>query len=171
MTLRVLPAGAITAGVHHTFNETTLSAVSNSMSQMEEAAKTEFEFEMSFQTAGGRVSNVELAMSITVDMPVWSKVSSRPQAEQTEWNRFLLALRAHEDGHVDICRREAPTAFARVSAARPGNINDVLERERLRIIAVNEAYDRRTDHGRTQNTPHGNTTITIPAAPPPPPRP
>ena len=68
----------------------------------------------------------------------------------------------HEDGHIDIFRREAPTAFQRVSRARPDTAEEVLETERVRIVGLSDAYDHRTDHGRTQRTPHGTTVITVP---------
>jgi hypothetical protein len=38
----------------------------------------------------------------------------------------------------------------------------VLEAERVRIKALNDAYDHRTDHGRSQRTPHGTTEIQLP---------
>lgn len=162
MTLRVLPAGAIAAGVHHTFDDNTLADVTTSMDQLEEAAAAEFHFNMSYDTAGARVTNVNLTMRVTIDMPVWTRVAQRPQAEQNEWNRFLRALRVHEDGHITIFRHEAPTTYERLVAATPSTINDVLEAERQRIVQLNEVYDNRTDHGRTQQTPHGTTVIVIP---------
>jgi predicted secreted Zn-dependent protease len=117
---------------------------------------------MSFAHANGNITRVDLTMALTIDMPVWSKVGKAKQAEQNEWNRFLRALRVHEDGHITICRAEAPTTYQRLMRATPNNINDVLDRERARIQSLNDAYDTRTDHGRTQQTPHGTTVITLP---------
>lgn len=162
MSIRVLPVGAITPGVHHTFDERTLEDVSLAMDGMHEAAHAEFAFEMSFSTAGSRVTRVDLIMWLTIDMPVWSHVDGSTQAEQDEWNRFLRALRAHEDGHITICRREAPKTYRKLTSATPGRINAVLESERVRIQALNDAYDHRTDHGRSQQTAHGSTVINLP---------
>src|SRR5215208_5914184 len=160
MTLRILPAGAISVGVHHTFSEATLAGIVASMGSMDEAAYAEFAFSLSFAQANDRITSVDLTMQLRLDMPEWPNVSQRPQAEQDEWNRFLRALRAHEDGHTAIFRREAPTAHQRVSRAQPDTAEDVLEAERVRIVGLSDAYDHRTDHGRTQRTAHGTTVIT-----------
>jgi predicted secreted Zn-dependent protease len=162
MSLRILPVGAITPGVHHTFNERTLEDVSLAMDDMDEAAYAEFDFELSFSTAGSRLTRVDLIMWLTIDMPVWSRVDRSPQAERDEWNRFVRALRAHEDGHIAICRREAPKTYRKLTGSTPGRINGVLEREKVRIKALNDAYDHRTDHGRSQRSPHGTTAINLP---------
>jgi predicted secreted Zn-dependent protease len=162
MSVRILPTGTVPAGVHHTFNESSLEDVSLAMNGMDEAAYADFEFELSFSTAGNRVTRVDLIMWLTIDMPVWSRVDRSPQAEQDEWNRFMRALRAHEDGHIAICRREAPKTYRKLTRASAGRINNVLEAERVRIKALNDAYDHRTDHGRSQRTPHGTTEIQLP---------
>jgi hypothetical protein len=162
MTLRILPAGAISPGVHHTFRDATLEDLVDGMDPDEEAGFAEFAFGLSFDHAGGRVTRVDLTMTLTIDMPVWSTVGRRPQAEQDEWARFLRALRVHEDGHIAIFRREAPKTYDKLLTTRPGTIEAVLERERLRIVALSDAYDVRTGHGTTQQTPHGTTVITVP---------
>jgi predicted secreted Zn-dependent protease len=162
MTLSIQPGGAIAAGVHHTFNEAKLADVSASMATMDEAAYAEFDLQMGFAHSNGTITRVDLTMTLTIDMPVWSKAGSARKPEQDEWNRFLLALRAHEDGHIAICRREAPVAYDKLLKSAPSTINDVLERERARIKRLNDVYDHQTDHGRTQNTAHGNTVIVLP---------
>jgi predicted secreted Zn-dependent protease len=132
------------------------------MDDMDEAAYAEFDFELSFSTAGNRVTRVDLIMWLTIDMPVWSRVDRSSQAEQDEWNRFVRALRAHEDGHIAICRREAPKTYRKLTRSTPGRINAVLDSEKVRIKALNDAYDHRTDHGRSQRSPHGTTAINLP---------
>jgi hypothetical protein len=162
MTLRILPAGAISAGVHHTFTDATLADLVDAFDPSEEPALAEFAFSMSFAHAGGRLTNVDLTMRLTIDMPVWSKVGRRPQAEQDEWARFLRALRVHEDGHIAIYRREAPITYERLLESTPGAVEALLETERVRIVGLSDAYDTRTGHGTTQQTPHGTTVITVP---------
>jgi hypothetical protein len=161
--LRIVPAGSITAGTSHTFDGGSLRDVVNAMQGLDEVGHADFDLAMSFSTDGGeRVTNVDLTMQLTMDMPVWTKAAGRPTGERNEWNRFMRALRHHEDGHITICRREAPTTYQRLTRATASTINDVLDRERARIQALNDAYDTRTGHGTTQNTPDGNTVITVP---------
>jgi hypothetical protein len=162
MTLQILPAGAITAGVHDTFTDTTLEDLVDNADTTQEPGLAEFAFELGFDHANGRLTRVDLTMRLTIDMPEWSNVGRRPQAEQDEWNRFLLALRHHEDGHIAIFRREAATTYRKLLRSRPGTINGVLTREKNRIKGLSRAYDHRTNHGLTQQTPHGTTVITVP---------
>lgn len=161
MTLRILPAGAITPSVHHTFEDETLADVAAN-TDADEPALAEFSFEMSFDHEANRITRVELTMWLTIAMPEWTNVSGRPQAEQDEWARFLRALRHHEDGHIAIFRREAQTTYNRLTAATAKTINRVLNTERARIQRLSDAYDHTTDHGRTQQTPHGTTIINVP---------
>lgn len=162
MPLRILPAGAMPVDAHHTFEEATLEDVADSMDAMAEVGNVDFALELSFANSGNRVTRVDLTMRLTLAMPVWTEVGNRPQAEQNEWNRFLRALRVHENGHLAICRREAPVAYRRLRKAKADTINDVLSAEETRIQRLNDAYDHRTDHGRTQRTRHGTTVIQLP---------
>jgi predicted secreted Zn-dependent protease len=161
--LRIVPAGTITAGTSHTFDAASMRDLVAAMSGLDEVGHADFDLQLAFATDGGnRLTNVDLTMTLTIDMPVWKQAASRPAPERNEWNRFVLALREHEDGHISICRREAPTTYERLVAARPTTINDVLDAERARIQRLNDAYDTRTGHGTRQQTAHGSTVITVP---------
>jgi predicted secreted Zn-dependent protease len=162
MALRILPAGAIVASVHYTYTDQTLADLVASMSRHNEPAEAKFEFELSFDHAAGRLTNVELTMWLTIAMPEWTEVGTRPQRERTEWSRFLRALRHHEDGHIDIFRAEAPTAMRALEAATPRTINSVLAAQKRRIQRLSNTYDTQTGHGTRQQTPDGTTIINVP---------
>ena len=91
MTLSILPAGAIAAGVHHTFNDSTLADVTSTMGTMDEAAAAEFDLQMGYAHSNGQITKVDLTMTLTIDMPVWSKAGTYKQVEQDECNRRLGA--------------------------------------------------------------------------------
>ena len=160
--LRIVPSGAIVASVNHRFRETTLAGVAAAASSMAEVGHADFRFALDFGHANGQLTNVDLTMYLTIGMPVWVHVARRPQAEQDEWNRFLRALRHHEDGHIAICRPEAANTYELLVASTPTTINSVLARETARIRGLGVAYDTRTNNGTTQQTPDGTTTIQIP---------
>jgi hypothetical protein len=162
MTLQILPAGAIQAGVHQTFTDATLQDLVDNAPVDVEAGYAEFRFQLDYDHANGRLTRVDLTMRLTIDMPEWTQAPHRPQPEQDEWNRFLLALRVHEDGHIAIFRREAPITYAKLLRRRPGTITAALAREEARIRALSAAYDHRTKSGLTQQTPHGTTEIVVP---------
>ena len=162
MTLRISPPGEITPTTSNRFREATLADVAASVGARGEVGWARFDFDLDYRTANGLLTRVDLTVRLTIGMPVWAARQRRPQAEQDEWDRFHSALRNHEDGHIAIFRREAPTTYDRLQSATPATINDVLEEERQRILGLSDAYDHRTDHGRSQQTPHGTTEIQLP---------
>lgn len=161
MSLVISPTGAIDAGVFATFEHATLEDVVDAMGNGE-AGEASFDFGLNYAHANGSVTSVDLTVTLTILLPVWEPEEEPSRPESNEWNRFLRALRAHEDGHIDIFRREAAVTYRRLLASKPSKIVDKLESERRRIKRLSDAYDTRTGHGTTQQTAHGTTVITIP---------
>jgi predicted secreted Zn-dependent protease len=157
-----IPATTITPGVFHTFKDATLADLVANLDRNAEAGEARFKFGMKYTPVADRVTNLVLTVSLAIDMPRWPNVAKRPKKEQDEWNRFLKALRFHEDGHIAIFRSEAYTAWNKLQAATPATINQVLADEETRIQALSDAYDVKTDSGMKQTSPHGTTVITVP---------
>lgn len=163
MALRFRPPGRIDASVGHRFDEDTLAGVARSVGEEGEVAEARFHFDMRYRTRNGRVSRVDLTVSLSVTMPSWPARDERPEAEREEWDRFRCALRHHEDGHISLFRRESHTTYEKLAAETdPGRLGPIVEEETRRIQGLSDAYDRRTDHGRSQDTPCGNTVIDVP---------
>jgi predicted secreted Zn-dependent protease len=95
-------------------------------------------------------------------MQEWKQRDSRPKAEQGEWDRFLRALRAHEDGHIALYRREFSRSFKRLKKVAASKFQDEFNDEVARVKAVNRKYDKMTGNGTKQETPHGTTIIQVP---------
>jgi len=161
MTLQLIPASAIAAGTYQTFTDATLADLVATAGDSEPAEAT-FEFRLDFAQVDNRITLVDLQVLLVINMPEWPNAQRRPDPEKNEWQRFLRALRVHEDGHIDIFRRESATTYQRLLAATPATINAVLARERRRIQGLSDQYDTRTGHGTKQQTPHGTTVITVP---------
>ncbi len=162
MSLRISPSGTVPAGVSRNLTGTTLADVADATEDADEVGSANFRFDLSYSHANGLITNVDLTMELTIALPVWDNYANRPQGEKDEWDRFLRALRVHEDGHIAIYQREAPTTYDRLRAARPATINNVLAAETTRIRRLSDAYDHQTDHGRRQQTSHGTTVIQVP---------
>jgi len=163
MTLTVQPTGAVNAGTSHRLNEATLAEVARRVASIGVGlAHADWSFDWGWQQSAQGVFSVDLTMQLTMEMPVWSRKSSRPLAEQREWDRFLRALRQHEDGHHVICRREVQVMYRAMNGANQTNVQSVHNREGARIDRLNVEYDRSTDHGRRQTGPHGDTVINVP---------
>jgi len=157
-----IPATTIAPGVFHTFTDATLKDLVDNLDPKAEAGEAKFRFGMKYTPVADRITNLILTMTLTIAMPRWPNAAKRPKKEQDEWNRFLKALRFHEDGHISIFRREAYTTWDKLLAATPATIDQVLADEETRIQALSDAYDLKTDSGMKQTSPHGTTVITVP---------
>jgi predicted secreted Zn-dependent protease len=163
MPLHIVPQGPIRPNVSHRFREPTLAAVAQRISVIGEAAWAKWDLQLRYTTLNDRLRTVDLTLTLGLAMPVWEGRNARPGAEQREWDRFHRALGAHENGHLDLYRLEAQVAYGKLIRSTPATIEAVMQSELQRIQRCDEEYDRRTDHGRRQNTPHGTTVIRVPA--------
>lgn len=162
MSLHIQPTGGITPFVFITLTGQTLADVARDVSARSEVGKARFVLTYSYDSANGLLTNVDLTMTLTIGMPVWTHRDSRPKAEQDEWDRFHRALRYHEDGHIAIFRGNAHQAYHHLVHSTPHTIAHVYEQQRRHIKALSDAYDARTHHGLIQRTPAGTTVITVP---------
>jgi predicted secreted Zn-dependent protease len=162
MPLQFRPAGNVPATPKLRLDDATLRDLARNRAGQELGAAI-FETSLRYETnAAGRISRVDLTFTLGIEMPVWTRYASRPEAERREWDRFYGALLEHERGHVAIFRREAQNTYARLLAGSAATINSLLEQETQRIQSLSDAYDRQTDHGRRQNSTHGTTVIVTP---------
>lgn len=164
MTLHILPTGAVQATVSHRFTEATLANVAQRVTHIGPGlARAHYAFrDLSCQTTASGEFRVTMTMQLRMEMPQWPGKTRRPTAEQQEWERFLRALRHHEDGHHTICRREARNLYRKLLASSSATFQSVFDREFARIERLHREYDHRTDHGVRQTGPHGNTVIQVP---------
>jgi predicted secreted Zn-dependent protease len=100
-------------------------------------------------------SSVDLESATT--LPRWVDRDRADSALVAEWDRYIGALRIHENGHRDIAHRaagEIQRTLRRFSAGTCASISshanrvarDILERHRRE----NSEYDEETRHGATQ---------------------
>src|SRR5262249_30212729 len=134
--------------------------VAKAIAKLPEAAKAGWHFEYSYKSTGSTITDVDLTLTLYMKMPEWSKYSSASEKEQMEWDRFLRALRFHEDGHHDLCRREAKTVYDTLSEAKTLKaLKSAYDSEIARVQGLSDAYDDSVDHGKTQTSLHGTTII------------
>ncbi len=101
---------------------------------------------------------VDLTLAITLKLPSWSPGWLCPWGEQKEWRRFLHALTHHEQGHIEIHKKEARVMYRRLCKATSSTVEAVYESERSRIRKLNKAYDKKT-YGT--GTPYGPIAIRL----------
>jgi predicted secreted Zn-dependent protease len=126
------------------------------------AAFTDWEVTWDYSLAPGpggvRIAAVRVTVRASVLVPRWRAPRSTPPGLAAAWPRYVAAIEAHEQGHVNLAveagravlgRLEALPAFAgrgalkeAVEAAAGAEIAAARERERR--------YDEASDHGATQ---------------------
>lgn len=106
---------------------------------------------------GCRVTRASTSVAVEYTMPRWQPPANADRATRQSWERFIKALKAHEDGHRDI-----GIGAARAIENVVGNLTrvpcDELSRKAseaakkiLYDARKKEAeYDRRTQHGVQQ---------------------
>ncbi len=105
-----------------------------------------------------RLSDYTTNLSTEIFLPRWVKPSDPPANLAGQWSVYLEALRAHEDGHVEIARDAEAAVRASFSNVRPqtscSELQRQLESRALQVIeefrAREREYDQLTGHGATQ---------------------
>jgi predicted secreted Zn-dependent protease len=104
------------------------------------------------------LEKLSLVLNTTIDMPRWTNRDAAPENVRASWDRFIVALRAHEDGHKDNGVRAANDLAKRLRALPPhkacADLDQAIGELGKRIMAeyrlLDQAYDRSTSHGVTQ---------------------
>jgi predicted secreted Zn-dependent protease len=104
-----------------------------------------------------RLTRVSTTLTLTTTLPRWSS-ADHPGELSARWNRFLEALRAHEDGHARNGHDATRVIGERLRALPPepdcpalaAAIQKAAEAALAEYRARDVSYDLRTAHGLTQ---------------------
>lgn len=109
--------------------------------------------------AGNQCCFSELSLTIDGEIltPRWVDEASAPADLRARWVRYIAALKAHEEGHIQYGRelaqllRERLLGFGNMACTQAG---DIAQNEYTRLYSNvkdrDREYDRRTQHGATQ---------------------
>ncbi|RJQ52857.1 MAG: DUF922 domain-containing protein, partial [Actinobacteria bacterium] len=123
-------------------------------------------------TAAPTVCTFSASVSTTMVLPAYTPPPGADQAVVDEWNRYLEALREHEEGHeakydafeerlnalkgqVEGLSGTGTGATAQEAAAAANKdltdkVNSLIEEAKKKADELNEEYDAATDHGGKQ---------------------
>lgn len=110
-------------------------------------------FDFSVATQGEPITAAKLDVKQAMTLPRWAERDKASQAGQRSWDRFLSALRQHEDGHVVIDKQMFTNAHRRFVSIPTAQVEQTSERLRADVQARQDAFDAQTDHGRKGNPP------------------
>lgn len=111
-----------------------------------------------FSSGKCRIKSAAIRLDLKYTLPLWSAPPSASPELASEWDRFLAALRGHENGHGALAIAGGRTMLKKLRALSPryscSALNTaakrVFARESVRVTTLEDAYDTRTDHGATQ---------------------
>ena len=107
---------------------------------------------------GCAIASVTGSVDITFTLPQWNSPTGTSRSLLSEWNRYLVALQAHEDGHKEngiaasrgvmnaLNRLPTYASCQQLETAANWAIDRVIQQAHQQDIN----YDRVTHHGRTQ---------------------
>jgi predicted secreted Zn-dependent protease len=136
----------------------TLAEVAQHIAALPEAGETRWK--CSYQVTswdGQNIADANVEVLITVSMPHWAGVAQRPEAEQEEWKRFLLALQEHEQGHVELAQMYLQYADTLLIGNDESTAAHNWKENKKNLQDMSDQYDDGNDHGR-----NAGTTITVP---------
>ena len=104
------------------------------------------------------MKEVAVAVGIAQTLPKWHGEPKGAAALKTRWQQFVDALKRHEDGHKDHGLAAGKEIEAALLAANPASncedlavsANSAAETIVKKYQKLDEDYDRKTDHGRSQ---------------------
>lgn len=104
------------------------------------------------------VSDVIVDVSIKYTYPKWSDVAFAPRTDRLLWNKYISALRKHEEGHALIGQEAGEMiekALLEVKTAPSCQKLEAIVRDKAdtihqEYIAKDTGYDQETDHGKNQ---------------------
>jgi hypothetical protein len=107
---------------------------------------------MDTDTDGGRIVAARVTVAQAIELPSWTDRSSGTPAQQKEWDRFMGALSAHEDGHVAKDVATWTGAHKKIAGKSEKDGNDTFDAISAAADTANADYDTATQHGLTQGT-------------------
>lgn len=104
-----------------------------------------------------RVTVPDVEVGIVVTVPEWRHRDDASPELADRWRRDLATMEEHEAGHVRLARTAGRRVFEALEALDPapcGLLRDRVDAAAGRVLEdvrrAQEAYDERTDHGRSQ---------------------
>jgi predicted secreted Zn-dependent protease len=126
------------------------------------AGKTRWDIQWKFkhEQKGTACSMTEVAVAVGIaqTMPKWRGQEKGASGLKALWTKFIAALQRHEDGHKENGLKAGREIEAAVLGIKPAsNCEDLAAAANAAADAIvtkyrtlDEAYDRKTDHGRNQ---------------------
>ena len=95
----------------------------------------------------GNVTKATVTVEITVTMPSWPGAAKLGAADKAKWDSFYAALRAHEQGHVDLAKSKLANVADSLIGKSQTDAGTAFQQALTDLQTASDDYDTRTDHG------------------------
>jgi hypothetical protein len=130
----------------------TLADVAAAIGGRSEAGHVGWVPALDFHQTDGRIDSVTINVTIDLQMPSWSPPASMLPKARAEWTRWYAALRAHEQGHIDLVHQLFDGLAARILGKTVRAGQGLFDTAKASLAAQSRAYDTRTGNGTRQGT-------------------
>ncbi|MCY7418915.1 MAG: DUF922 domain-containing Zn-dependent protease [Chloroflexi bacterium] len=138
---------------NHALSASGLIDIASIMSGRSEAGKVGWSEEMSATGPAGKgMDTVSVVVKITLDMPTWDPPSSMLPLARAEWERWLGALQAHEQGHIELVHQVHDGIAAKIIGKSKPAADTLWANAQASLTTKSAAYDTRTGHGLKTGT-------------------
>lgn len=138
------------------------SVLGSMMSGREFAGKTDwllsYKYQPRMEAGACKVESVTTKLDLSMTLPRWLPPPGAAGDLVARWERFMSALRVHEEGHVQDARdleSAAKRALLALSSANCGALGAAMRARFDQLLeqgrARDRAYDQQTGHGKTQD--------------------
>jgi predicted secreted Zn-dependent protease len=145
----------VEAVVHQTYSieGTSLDEAAAAIQQRTEAGSTEWNPKLKVVVdENGTVTSATVDVSITMTMPQWPGAAKLNKIARAEWNRFVGALKKHEDGHVTLVREHLKGVGESLVGMSQDDADAAFQAALVDLQTASDAYDDGNDHGRNDGT-------------------
>jgi hypothetical protein len=129
-----------------------LAEAADAISAQDEAGRVGWSLDMKYTASRGPIDSVAITAAITLEMPDWTPPPAMLPRAKAEWERWYAALRAHEQGHIDLVHAHFDGLAKRMLGCSPGKGRAMFEAAKATLSQDSAAYDKSTDHGRNAGT-------------------
>jgi len=126
------------------------------------AGRTRWDIQWKFSTQQQgtvcQMKEVAIAIGVAQTMPRWRGENKGAAGMKALWSKFIVALQRHEDRHKENGLNAGKEIETAVLAVKPASncedleltANTAAQAVVSKYQALDEEYDRKTDHGRNQ---------------------
>lgn len=130
-----------------------LAGVADAISHLPEAGSCEWipRWDASWGD-DGLVASATVDVDTRITLPIWTDEASADEGQRHEWQRFLGALRDHEEGHCALVHRHLGGLDERLIGHSYDDAGRIFQAELDALQVASNDYDSATDHGRNAGT-------------------